>query len=171
MNKRCRMSPVTPVNVDRTTLFLGTYVPERDSMENANVWSAVIVAAVITVVLVALAVMAAKAAEKGTHGCDLPVVEEESPWGLGVCRSCKKSTEVYLPGSEYSQCGQCMWFGPQPEEDFDPQMEETAVLEQEYQSMRTKVEKFSKENHELRVEIERLKSHLPPEPDDYGPGY
>lgn len=73
--------------------------------------------------VIAVTVVAAKAAKDGSHGCDLPVdkVEEEdlSPWGMGVCKHCKKSTEVYLSGSEYSQCGQCMWFGPEPD-DYGP---------------------------------------------------
>jgi hypothetical protein len=128
---------VTPVSVDRTTLFYGIYVPERDSMENADVWFAAIVAAAITVVLVALAVEATIAVKKGTHGCDLPVTavdakdkshgcdlpvdfkEEEEDlshlWEVGVCKHCRHTKEVYLP---YGECSDCLWddfFNPSPE--------------------------------------------------------
>ena len=144
-------------------------------MENADVWFAVIVAAAVTVVLVALAVEATIAVKKGTHGCDLPVTAEDkshgcdlpvdfkdaakeeeeylsSLWGLGVCRSCRKEKEVYLP---YTECARCLWH-----ENFGPETDEVAELEAEYQSMKMRAEKLDTEVNALRKRIQFLEDQV-----------
>lgn len=64
---------MTPVSVDRTTLFYGTYVPERDPMDlmQCVVDSALVGLVSMTVIgIVAMTVMAAMAAKNGSYGCD-----------------------------------------------------------------------------------------------------
>lgn len=131
MNKRCRLSPVTPVNVDRTTLFYGTYVPERDPMDlmQCVVDIALVGLVSLTVIgFIAMTVMAVFAAKDGSHGCG-PTEEEMaeqkaeqqrkaleeyhlSLWEKGICKHCRKETEIYTPDQ---QCGKCLYseeFGP-----------------------------------------------------------
>lgn len=126
---RCRLSPVTPVSVDRTTLFYGTHVPERDPMDLMRVSVeaiSILLMVIVVVALVAMTVAAAKAAKSGSHGCG-PVESEDdkaekqrqlmveyhlSLWEQGTCKHCRKQREIYAPDE---LCSECMWsdqFGP-----------------------------------------------------------
>ena len=140
---------MTPVSVDRTTLFYGTYVPERDPMDlmQCVVDIALVGLVSLTVIgVIAVTVLAAKAAKDGSHGCGLSEeekaeqqrkAEEEkaeeqrkweeelaeerrkalaeyhaSLWERGICKHCRKETEVYAPDQ---QCVKCLYsdeFGP-----------------------------------------------------------
>ena len=131
------MSPVTPVSVDRTTLFYGTYVPESDPMDlmQCVVDIALVGLMSLTVIgVIAMTVLAAKAAKDGSHGCG-PVAEEESEeekvteeekekqrklmeeyylslWEKGYCKYCRKQKEIFTPNQ---QCAGCFWsdeYGP-----------------------------------------------------------
>ena len=103
---------MTPVSVDRTTLFYGTYVPERDPMDlmQCVVDIAIVGLVSITVIgVIAVTVMAAKAAKNGSHGCAPVVTEEEeedrSEWEVGTCVCCNKQKEIYY---KFHECESCL---------------------------------------------------------------
>jgi hypothetical protein len=74
--------------------------------------------------VIAVTVLAAKAAKDGSHGCG-PTEEEVaekrrklleeyhlSLWEKGICKHCRKETEIYSPDQ---QCVKCLYsdeFGP-----------------------------------------------------------
>lgn len=129
---RCRLSPVTPVSVDRTTLFYGTYVPERDPMDLMQIVVDIALVGLVSLTVIgviAVTVLAAKAAKDGSHGCG-PVEKEEteedraekqrqdrvayhlSLWEMGQCKHCRNERECYTPDQLCSECLYSEEFGP-----------------------------------------------------------